>query len=203
MASVLANTALIPPHTHSPCTQPHTSADTAAIAHHLHTRLQALRRLRWCIWPLALALLALPLVLKYAPQRDIWLLLCLVLIYLCVLSLAVLMLRQHHILGIGRAAVGKLALEYMLCPPFAVNVIRHLALQQTVPGDALELAHHVLSRPDWHALYHQLHAEVRTQLALLPEDDPTSHSLNLWWQNFVQRYPIPHDEDASLPSTPD
>lgn len=198
--STQANTAaaiLYSPHPHGQSALAHTTADVAVIAHALCTRLHALRHLRWCIWPLGLTLLMLPLVLKYAPQRDMWLLLCLALIYSCVLALAILMLRHWQALGISRSTVGKLALEYLLCPPFAVNAIRHLALMQTVPGDALELAHHVLSRNDWIALHQQLHTEVHTRLALLPEGDSASHHLYLWWQNFVQRYPAPQDKDES------
>jgi hypothetical protein len=70
------------------------------------------------------------------------LLLLLAAIYALVLLTGVMVLMQRRRLGLTLGGALSLAFEGLLCPPFAINLVRKAGLRCRLAGDALELAGH-------------------------------------------------------------
>ena len=171
------------------------AAMSAAQQQALQAELNTLRRLRWLIAPLALALLALPLLLRYAPQREAALLACLLLIYALTAAIARSACRHGQRLGLPRAAAWQLAAEYLLCPPLALGAISRLARHVPWHGDALAFAARELPAPRWQALRADLARQVHDELALLPPDSAYLQTLAAWWPRFEACHPTEQAED--------
>jgi hypothetical protein len=100
----------------------------------------ALRPLGWLVTALQWALLpglALEIVLLGTGPA---LLVVLAVIYALVLAGGALVVAGRARLQLSRAAAWTLAAEGLLCPPFAINVVRKLSLRVPLRGDALGLA---------------------------------------------------------------
>ena len=106
----------------------------------LHALRTAVRPLGWLVTLLQWVMvpgLALELAL-FGTGRM--LLVLLVVIYALVLASGVLVIAGRGRLQLSRAAAWTLACESLLCPPFAINLVRKLGLRTPLQGDALGLA---------------------------------------------------------------
>lgn len=163
----------------------------------LAAQLQAIRRLRWPVALLALLLPALVALLRYAPQREWWLLAALLLVYASagwIAAWAWPLARQH---GASRGQAAAQTAEYLLCPPMALNAVRHLSARlRWPPGDALDFAAQHLRAADWQALRYRLAQQVQDDMALLPDGDERLRRLQAWWPQFQARYPAADEGSA-------
>jgi hypothetical protein len=127
--------------------------------------LRALRPLQWGVVALLLLVaVGLPTVL-YAFGPGPPLLVLLALVYALNLYLTAWLWRVRAVLGLGARACIFLTADLLLCPPFAINLVRKITLQQEPPRDPLMFAHAQFGASQFAALCALLARRVRAELA--------------------------------------
>ncbi len=127
--------------------------------------LRALYPLQWGVVALLLLIaVALPTVL-YAFGQGLPLLLLLASIYALNLCMTAWLWRVRTALGLGARACIFLTVDLLLCPPFAINLVRKITLQQKQAGDPLSFATAHFGASQFAALCVLLAGRVRAELA--------------------------------------
>ena len=123
----------------------------------------------------ALLFIALPVSLLVL-HSELAQLITLALIYLCTACISVLAWRHgKHDPGKhypDRATTRSIAVQILLCPPFALNVVRKLSLAYGAQPDLLQTTHALMDTPQWSAFAQQVKSAMQREmheLADLPE----------------------------------
>lgn len=116
----------------------------------------------------ALLFIALPLSLLLL-HSELAQLICLGLIYLCTASLGLLALRHARQGHSSQAVARSIALQILLCPPFALNVVRKLSLAHEVQTDLLQSAHALMDKPQWNEFSAQVQAVMQREMQEISE----------------------------------
>lgn len=119
-------------------------------------------------------LLVLPALL-WAYPHPLAVLALFALVYATVVALAVLLWRRRARLGLDRRAATALAVDCLLCPPHAINIVRRISLQRLLPRDVLAFAASVLDPAGRQRLRHVIDGRLRLAGACddtLPSPDP-------------------------------
>lgn len=123
----------------------------------------------------ALLFLGLPAALLVL-HSELLQLITLALIYLSTACLSWLTLRHGRHGHSNQAFARSTALQILLCPPFALNVVRKLSLSYEIQTDLLQTAQALMSASDWQDLaaqIQQLMQREMDEIAELPEYAPT------------------------------
>jgi hypothetical protein len=139
----------------------------------------------------ALLFAALPLSLLVL-HSDLAQLVCLGLIYLCTAGIGLLTLRHGRQGHSPRALARSTALQILLCPPFALNVVRKLSLAHSAPGDLLQNALALMDQPQWQQLSEQVQSTMQREIleiAELPEYAEHLTQMQEALKNLQQRCP--------------
>ena len=127
--------------------------------------LRALYPLQWGVVALLLLIaVALPTVL-YAFGQGLPLLLLLASIYALNLSMTAWLWRVRTALGLGARACIFLTVDLLLCPPFAINLVRKITQQQKQAGDPLSFARAHFGASQFAGLCVLLAGRVHAELA--------------------------------------
>lgn len=122
------------------------------------------------LYLLALLLFAALPIVFFVLHSEMAQLMALALIYLSTLWLALLCVRHGRQGHTDAKAARSIAIQILLCPPFALNAVRKLSLAYT-PACDLPQAAQQLARPDsWQALAKAMHGTIKEQIADLQED---------------------------------
>lgn len=123
----------------------------------------------------ALLFVALPVALLVL-HSELAQLITLALIYLCTACISFLAWRHgkhdHSDNYSDRATARSIAVQILLCPPFALNVVRKLSLAYDPQPDLLQTAHALMDTPQWSAFAQQVQSVMQREmheLADLPE----------------------------------
>jgi hypothetical protein len=134
-----------------------------------------LKRFVPLVWILfALAFVALPWVLV-ARAGDLFVLLAFLLIYAAVFSIILLLGFRRQSVGVSRKQVAWMAFDFLICPPFALNVIRRLSLLTPVSEDFVSAAERLLQPSDWRIARSELIARLDEEID--SEDEDSSRSI--------------------------
>lgn len=79
-----------------------------------------------------------------------------------------------------------LAFESLTCPPFALNLIRHLSAEVYVPEDLLSASRRFLSEEDWSNALGRLISRVDNEIAWESEGTDRAFALNLHRRNLLE-----------------
>ncbi|MBS0388441.1 MAG: hypothetical protein JSR15_08150 [Proteobacteria bacterium] len=113
---------------------------------------------------LLLVAVALPALLyAYGPGLEVLLLLAA--IYVLNLSMAAWLWHARSRLELGARACAMLTVDLLLCPPFAINLVRKISLQQQAAGDPLSFAQSRFGAARRRALAAVLRRRVHAELA--------------------------------------
>ena len=127
------------------------------------------RAFRIPIYLLAIALFVLLPASLLGKMSDVARLTAVVLVYLFTIVLSVQTWRYGKRHGGHGEALRKparsLAIQILLCPPFALNVVRKLSLMQSFSCSLPEAAMRLLSTKDWQATAAALHAQINDEIA--------------------------------------
>jgi hypothetical protein len=82
-----------------------------------------------------------------------------------------------------------LAFELLLCPPFAVNVIRRTSVDMAVRGDLVALARQLQRPADWQATHRQVLARLDEQIDGESEDSERMALLKGSRQKLLEEAP--------------
>jgi hypothetical protein len=131
------------------------------------------------VWSLLVLLyLLLPIVL-FARLGDLMILSVFILIYVNIFAIVVKLWLDHRKLGIPHRNCAFMALDMLICPPFAVNVIRKLSLKVLVTEDFVLAAQRLLSVADWEAVRFELLARLDSEISCEIEGSPRQAALAL------------------------
>ena len=111
-----------------------------------------------------LVLLGLGLPLFVYLQASSALLFLAIAIYGIGLAIALLLCRRRSALGLGKRALAELAIEAVLCPPLALNVVRKITLRRTLIDDPIAFAQHALQRDRFLALLAAIEKWIEEEL---------------------------------------
>lgn len=123
----------------------------------------ALAPLRYMV-VILLVLLGLGLPLFVYSQASNALVLLAIAIYGIGLAIAVLLYRRRSALGLGKGAMAELAIEAVLCPPLALNVVRKITLRRTLIDDPIAFAQNALRRDRFLALLAAIEKWIEEEL---------------------------------------
>ncbi|QNP48495.1 hypothetical protein [Diaphorobacter aerolatus] len=122
------------------------------------------RAFRVPIYLLALALLVILPVTLLGHMGDVARLCAVLLVYLFTACLSVMTWRYGSRHDELRAQARSLSLQVLLCPPFALNVVRKLSLLHVFACSLPEAAMRVLPREDWQATALALHTQIADEI---------------------------------------
>jgi hypothetical protein len=132
-------------------------------------RPEAFRVLGWlCLLSGLLQLLAFPAVM-FLYQTDVSVIAVLAAIYTSILAVIALVWRRAGIFGLTGKKLGALAFECLVCPPFAINLVRRLSIDQCKSADLVVAAEQLLKPEAWATAQQQLGARLEDQMSLEPE----------------------------------
>ena len=128
------------------------------------------------LWPirvavislLALIVIGLPLVLILTGQGLV-LLGLFAAAYLLAAGAVICLWRQRQTLGFSPGTCVALTIDALACPPFAINLLRKIALRQPLRGDPLDVAGPIFSAQSMQALCAALSRSLRTEIDAEPE----------------------------------
>jgi hypothetical protein len=116
------------------------------------------------VWAMAAALFVLLPLGLFAPAGDGILLLALCVLYLGIAGALLWLGRRRGPLGLSARQLGVLAFELAACPPFAVNVIRKVALEMPLDADLMSVARALQAPADWNVTRGELIARLDEQI---------------------------------------
>lgn len=126
----------------------------------------------WCM-----LFVVLPIVLFILHADSIYLLIFMLVIYSLVALLGGRIHRFRGALELSDKDVFSLCLEALLCPPFAVNLIRKIALRRGIKGDVVCYMSRCMDVNEFAALIAQIGERIDMVLAIKDEDDPEAKQL--------------------------
>ena len=106
-------------------------------------------RLTPWLWLIALSLFVLfPLgIFRVYPERV--LMLALIFLYFGILMALYRLWRARHVFALSNRRFLHLAFESLICPPFALNLTRHVSVGLVIDADLLESARHLQNPAGW------------------------------------------------------
>lgn len=100
------------------------------------------------------------------------------LFYLCAIAALIVAWIKRADFGLSQRRFASLALECLTCPPFAVNLIRHLSLGVRPREDFLVMIDQCLAPSERDAALSKVISRVRNEIDWEEEGSPRSRSLN-------------------------
>lgn len=136
----------------------------------------------WTWLLLGLFFVALPLALGFA--TDVVLLLWLALTYLSIVAMLLQVYRHRTALGLAPKVVLALAVDALLCAPFALNMVRKISLQQAHAASLHGFAWSMLSVDERAILAGVLVNRISTSLDHLEPDSEASTRLSAYLDRY-------------------
>ncbi len=84
---------------------------------------------------------------------------------------------KRHALQLTSRQVGALAFESLTCPPFALNLARHISLKTQPAEDLLSTARNLLRQEDWAFTLPTVIKRIDNAITCENEDTPRAHAL--------------------------
>jgi hypothetical protein len=94
------------------------------------------------------------------------------LLYLSIVFALGYLWAHRETLGLTGKQVGKLAFEYLICPPFALNLIRAVSLAQPACEDLISAARRLETAQAWKATREQLLLRLDEEIEMEDETSP-------------------------------
>jgi hypothetical protein len=132
------------------------------------------RALRPHIWAMAVALFALLPAGLFSSWGHGVALIAVALFYLSALSALSLLHARRGAFGIDGKAVASIAVQSLVCPPFALNLLRKLCAAQRPAGDLLASAALLLPLGEMEVVKARCRERLDEQIDLEAEDSPRS-----------------------------
>ncbi|RYX92519.1 MAG: hypothetical protein EOO28_21740 [Comamonadaceae bacterium] len=149
------------------------------VAHAWNDRAAPLMRFRFPLWSLGLVMFGLlPASMAMGPSGDLLLLASFVLVYLHVAVILLMLWFSRRDVGLTGRQAAAIILDLLLCPPFALNLVRRLSLKVEVNEDFVDAARRLQSPPDWQATQEALLARMDDEIRNEGDDSPKIPALN-------------------------
>jgi hypothetical protein len=146
--------------------------------------LDALDPLKYITTTLFLLLLCgLPLVVFHF-GAGLGLLILFGVIYFTIIWMLILSYRQREQLGLSGMSLAKLAFDSLACAPFALNLVRKIALRHSLSGDPISFAHQNFDRAMFARLVDGICKRVDEELEITDEEG-TQHVALTAYRNRI------------------
>jgi hypothetical protein len=99
------------------------------------------------------------------------------LLYISIVCALAYLWAYRDTMNLTRRRIGKLAFEYLICPPFALNLVRAVSLGQRVTEDLVSAARRLQSGDGWNAAREQLLRRLDEEIEM--EDDASARMARL------------------------
>jgi hypothetical protein len=142
----------------------------------------------WMWLLLVLFALGLPYAL-FVSNSVVALLAWIVAVYVVIMATMIHVYRYRKALNLSGRAVMAIALDAMLCAPFALNIVRKIGLRQRFDVDLRVLATTTLPPPAVHDLVDILRRRIKVSLAFAEPDSDASGALNAYLNYFEDLRP--------------
>ena len=150
------------------------------------------RGLAVSVWAMALALwLLLPFGL-FSRWGDVSILAALIVFYVFALLALVSLWRRRAVLSLSRGSLLRLAFESLSCPPFALNLIRHVALLTSPHAELVAAARGLQDAEAWAETRSVLVARLQDELRWLDPFDPETKIVEAELQRLETITPSDH-----------
>jgi hypothetical protein len=116
------------------------------------------------VWGMALALFVLLPLGLFSVLGDRMLLLAIFLLYLSIAGALFWLGMKRKQLGMSTRRLGVLAFELLVCPPFAVNVIRRVSAEMPLDADLMSVARQLQVPADWNVTRGEFIARLDEQI---------------------------------------
>lgn len=105
-------------------------------------------------------------------------------VYGVILATLALVYRLRKVLNLSGRDVAAIAMDALLCAPFALNIIRKIGLRQRFQVDLRKVASTMLPSPAVHALTTILRQRIQVSLGFVEPDQAASHNLTTYLAYF-------------------
>jgi hypothetical protein len=136
------------------------------------------------IWTMVLALFFVIPLGFFTHLGDLAIAAGVILFYINALSALALVWFKRATLGISGKRFASLALESLSCPPFALNLVRHISLSVQPREDFLSVAGRLLSSAEWDAALRKMIVRVKNEIDWEDERTPRAETLNTHLQHL-------------------
>jgi hypothetical protein len=137
----------------------------------------------WTLLLLLLFIAGLPYVL-FVSGRVEALLAWIAVVYAVIVMTLVQVYRHRRALNLAPRAVAAIALDALLCAPFALNIIRKIGLRQQLELDLRGVARSVLPAAAIHELTAILRERIRVSLGFVEPNSPDADALKAYLDDF-------------------
>jgi len=141
------------------------------------------------LWGIALALFVLLPFGLFSRLGEPMLLLALALTYLNLITLLAWLWFSRKRLGLAPRRVASMAFEALTCPPFALNLVRHLSLARAVDEDLARAARRLQRPADWEFTRHALLARLQEEIESEVEASPRQQRLKAHHHTLAREAP--------------
>lgn len=121
------------------------------------------------VWSLALVTFVLLPFSLFGKQGEFFILLSFILIYTNVLVIVLFLWLDRHGLGLTGKKFALVALDILICPPFALNIIRKLSLSMLFKDDLINVARQLQTLSGWNETRVELLNRLNEEIALADE----------------------------------
>ena len=143
------------------------------------------------VWAMALALFVLLPLGLFSVLGDWSLLLALAMLYLGIAGALLWLGARRRQLGLSPRQLGVLVFELLACPPFAVNVIRRVAVEMPLEADLMSVARQLQTPADWSETRGELIARLEEQIDAEDEGSERIALLRDSRQKLIEERPCP------------
>jgi hypothetical protein len=143
------------------------------------------------VWAMACALFVLLPLGFFSVLGERVLLLALAVLYLGIAGALCWLGRKRTQLGFSRSRLAVLAFELLVCPPFAVNVIRRVAAEMPLGSDLMSAARQLQDPAGWSATREQLIARLEEQIDAEDENSERAAALKDSRRKLMQERACP------------
>lgn len=136
--------------------------------------IQTYRALALLVWVMAISLFVLIPIGLFSRMGDIATASGVILFYVTALFALAFVWFKREVLGMTNKSVAALAFESLTCPPFALNLIRHLSWPIAVQENLLSAGRRLLNEGAWSVALEQLILRIDNEIAW--EDEGTARA---------------------------
>ena len=121
------------------------------------------------VWSLALVTFVLLPFSLFGKQGEFFILLSFILIYTNVLLIVLFLWLDRYGLGLTGKKFALVALDILICPPFALNIIRKLSLSMLFKDDLINVARQLQTLSGWNETRVELLNRLNEEITLADE----------------------------------
>ncbi len=140
------------------------------------------------IWMIVAAFVVLPLGL-FSSLGEPWILLACAMLYLGVIGLLIYLWIKRQTFKLTTKVFAGIAIEYLICAPFALNIIRRLSMLEVISEDIESIARRMQTPKQWALTSIQMLSRLDDQIAFETKNSARSTRLTNHRKSLTKENP--------------